>query len=633
MIMKKFILSSFFIFSFLLCFGNINTEVDSLYKLLATSHDSLKAEILTDLCWELRNSDPEKSIEYGLEAIEFAQQNNDYENYIKAHSFIGVAYRILGKYSEALDYYFKGLELSKQYNDKEQEGYSYINIGNLYIYQEYYNIAIENLLKAREIAEAINHKRMLAYTYLNLGRTKMLKKEYNEALDYLEKALDLRIELSNIPAQAVCYKYIGDVYFELNQYELAHENYNKTIETVDKDSDIDLLANAYVKKSFLYCQHGDYAKAKDFAEKSLWLANEIGSRLLIRDAFKVLSKVNYQLGRYKKASDYNNRIINLNDTLFNQELSEKIFDLEYRLEKQKKQTEIDLLNKDKTIKELELHRTRLFNIALLMILALLAGTFIYVLYTLKHRRQQNLLLEKQKEELSKINATKDKMFLIIGHDLRGPIGNLRSLIEMLLDDEEVVNNQNLKDVFNVFFKSIQSVSDLLENLLLWAKSQRGELNFNPEKVRLNTVIHKNLQLFKTIADHKNISLKAELDSDYDVYVDVNMIMTVLRNIISNALKFTSSGGKILIRVFNEKKYYKVTVTDTGIGFDKNTGKQIFNTKNFYTTFGTNNETGSGLGLILCKEFVEINGGEIWAESVPDRGTVFYFTLPVASENK
>jgi signal transduction histidine kinase len=631
--MKKFFLSSVFIFPFFLCFGNINTEVDSLYKLLATSHDSLKAEILTDLSWELRNSDPEKSIKYGLEAIEFAQQNNDYENYIKAHSFVGVAYRILGKYSEALDYYFKGLELSKQYNDKEQEGYSYINIGNLYIYQEYYNIAIENLLKAREIAESIRHKRMLAYTYLNLGRTKMLKKEYDEALEYLEKALDLRIELKNIPAQAVCYKYIGDVYFELNQYELAHKNYNKTIETVDKDSDIDLLANAYVKKSFLYCQHGDYAKAKDFAEKSFWLANEIGSRLLIRDAFKVLSKVNYNLGYYKKAADFNNQIIALNDTLFNQELTEKIFDLEYRLEKQKKQAEIDLLNKDKTIKELELHRTRLFNIALLMILALLAGTFIYVLYSLKHRRQQNLLLEKQKEELSKINATKDKMFLIIGHDLRGPIGNFRSLIEMLLEDEEVVNNQNLKDVFNVFFKSIQSVSDLLENLLLWAKSQRGELNFNPEKVRLNTVIHKNLQLFKTIADYKNISLKAELDSDYDVYVDVNMIMSVIRNIISNALKFTSSGGKIFIQVFNEKKYYKVTVMDTGIGFDKNTGKQIFNTKNFYTTFGTNNETGSGLGLILCKEFVEINGGEIWAESVPDKGTVFYFTLPVASENK
>jgi len=630
--MKKFVLSNFFIFLFFLCFGSINTEVDSLYKLLAISHDSLKAEILNELSWEQRNSFPEKSIEHGLKAMELARKYEDYENYIQAHSFVGVAYRILGKYSESLDYYFKGLELAQKYNDKELEGYFYINIGNLYIYQEYYSIAIENLLKAKEIAEEIEHKRMLAYIFLNLGRAKMLKKEYKEALDYLEKALDLRIELNNIPAQAVCYKYIGDVYFELNQYEFAHKNYNKTIETVDKNSDIDLLANAYVKKSFLYCQHGDYYKAKDFAEKSLMLANEIGSRLLIRDAFKVLSKVNYQLGSYKKASDYNNLIINLNDTLFNQELSEKIFDLEYQLEKQKKQAEIDLLNKDKKIKELELHRTRLFNMALLVILALLVGTFIYVLYTLKHRRQQNFLLEKQKEELSKINATKDKMFLIIGHDLRGPIGNLRSLIEMLLDDEEIVNNHNLKDVFNVFFKSIQSVSDLLENLLLWAKSQRGELNYQPEIVRLNSIIHKNLQLFKTIADHKNISLKAELNSDYDVYVDVNMIMSVLRNIISNALKYTSSGGFVSIAVDKKEQFCKVAVKDTGIGFNEKTAKEIFNSQKFFTTSGTNNEVGSGLGLILCKEFVERNRGEIWAESVPDKGTVFYFTLPVASEN-
>jgi len=632
--MKKFLLSNLLLIITILSLGNNNQEIDSLYKLLGTTHDSLKADVFNDLSWELRNSEPGKSIEYGLKAIDLAQKYNDYDNYIKAHSFVGVAYRILGKYSEALDYYFKGLELSKKYDAKEQEAYSYINIGNLYIYQEYYNIAIENLLKAKEIAEKINHKRILAYTYLNLGRAKMLKKEYNDALNYLQNALTLRIELSNVPAQAVCYKYIGDVYFALNEDELAHENYDKTIETVDKDSDIDLLANAYVKKSFLYCQHEDYFLAKDFAEKSLRLANEIGSRLLVRNAYKVLSQLNYQLGNYKKAADYNNRIISLNDTLFNQELTEKIFDLEYRLEKQRKQAEIDLLNKDKKIRELELHRTRLFNITLLIILALLAGIFIYVLYTLKHRRQQNLLLRKQKEELSRTNATKDKMFLIIGHDLRGPIGNLRALIEMLLEDEEIASNQNLKEVFNVFFKSIQSVSDLLENLLLWAKSQRGELNFQPEKVCLNTIIHKNLQLFKTIADHKNISLTAELKSSYDVYADVNMIMTVLRNIISNAIKYTSSGGSIFITVDNENShYYKVTIQDSGIGFDKKTAAEIFNSKKFYTTSGTNNETGSGLGLILCKEFIELNDGKIWAESEPDHGTVFYFTLPVASDNK
>lgn len=628
--MKKiFLIFLLAIFTTSIYSNNLNI-VDSLYQALNTSHDSLKAEILNELSWELRNSNPDKSIDHGLRAMELAQKYDDHENYIQAHSFVGVAYRILGKYSESLDYYFKGLELAKQYNDKELEGYSYINIGNLYIYQEYYNIAIENLLKAKDIAEAINHKRMLAYIYLNLGRSKMLKKEYDDALGNFEKALDLRIELNNIPGQAVCYKYIGDVYFEQNQFEKAHQNYDKTIETVDKDSDIDLLANAYVKKSFLYCQNDNHQEAKFFAQRSLDLATKVGARLLIRDAYKVLSRVNYNLGNYKKAADFNNQIIALNDTLFNQELSEKIFDLEYRLEKQKKQAEIDLLNKDKKIKELELHRTRLFSIALLIILGILSGTFLYVLHSLKHRRKQNQLLEKQKEELARINATKDKMFLIIGHDLRGPVGNLRSLIEMLLEDEEVMNNKNLLDVFNVFMKSIQSVSDLLENLLLWAKSQRGEINFHPELVSLNSIINRNLQLFKTIADHKGISLNVDFENNYDVFVDKNMIMTVVRNIISNALKYTPAGGSILITINQEDHYYKVAVKDTGIGFDERTAKEIFSSKNFYTTNGTNNEVGSGLGLILCKEFVEKNSGKIWAEGKPDQGASFYFTIPVAN---
>ncbi|MFO7828115.1 MAG: tetratricopeptide repeat protein, partial [Bacteroidales bacterium] len=207
--MKKYLLFILFIFSFSSILANNNQVIDSLYQELNRTHDSLKAEILNELSWELRNSFPEKSIELGLSAMEMAQKFDDYENYIQAHSFVGVAYRILGKYSESLDYYFKGLELAQKYDDKELEGYSYINIGNLYIYQEYYNIAIENLLKAKDIAEGINHKRMLAYIYLNLGRAKMLKKEYDDALDYFQQALDLRIELNNIPGQAVCYKYIG----------------------------------------------------------------------------------------------------------------------------------------------------------------------------------------------------------------------------------------------------------------------------------------------------------------------------------------------------------------------------------------------------------------------------------------
>ena len=219
------------------------------------------------------------------------------------------------------------------------------------------------------------------------------------------------------------------------------------------------------------------------------------------------------------------------------------------------------------------------------------------------------------------------MFLIIGHDLRGPIGNLKSLIEILLEDEDIIKDKSLVETFNIFMKSVHSVSDLLENLLLWAKSQRNEVVFSPENISLSTVVNRSLQLFRTIAEHKEIRLSIVMENNYDVFADKNMIMTVFRNVISNAIKFTPRGGVIDIKVTKEDENYKISIKDSGVGFDQETGNKIFDTRNFYTTTGTNNEAGSGLGLLLCKEFIELNRGKIWAESVPDEGATFYFTLP------
>jgi len=183
---KNLLLSLFLLVSFFSTAENYSV-VDSLYKQLINAHDSSKAYILNELSWELRNSEPQKSVDYGLEAIKFAEKFKDYENLVKSHSFIGVAYRILGNYSESMDYYYKGLELAKKYGEREQEGYAYINIGNLHIYQGYYYNAIENLNKARLIAEELDHKRMLAYVHLNLGRAQMLRHENYDALENFQK--------------------------------------------------------------------------------------------------------------------------------------------------------------------------------------------------------------------------------------------------------------------------------------------------------------------------------------------------------------------------------------------------------------------------------------------------------------
>ena len=590
--------------------ANNDEQVDSLYKQISIVDDSLKANLLNELSWELRNSEPEKSIDYGLEAIKLAEKYNNYEELVKAYSFIGVAYRILGNYSEAIDYYYNGLQLAKKYEIKDQEGYAYINIGNLNIYQGYYYNAIENLSKALEIAEKLDHKRMIGYVHLNLGRAQMLKKEYQEALNNFEKALEIRIEIDQISGQAVCYKYIGDSHYALKNKNLALSNYNKSLEVVDKDADKDLVANIYNVIAEIYLESENFILAKENVTKSLLIAEEIGAKLIIRDNYKILSEIYLRTENYKQASKYLSYIIDYNDTLFNQQLSEKIFNLEYKFEKQRRQTEIDILNKDKRIKELELNKARSRNITLLVILILISVLLIYVLISLKSRREQNQKLEKQKNELDNINKTKDKMFLIIGHDLRGPIGNLKSLIEMLLEDDEIMNNKDLVDTFRIFMKSVQSVSDLLENLLLWAKSQRGEILFTPEDVSLNAIINKSLQLFRTISDHKGVELKTSIIGNCAIHADNNMILTVVRNLLSNAIKYTPKGGNIFISVEKEDKFYKVIIKDTGVGFSKETAQRIFDEKSFYTTTGTNNEAGSGLGLLLTSEFVKANGGNI-----------------------
>ncbi len=628
--MKKNLLFILLLFIPIFVNANSNPLVDSLYKKLINANDSLKAQVLNELSWELRNSEPEKSIDYGLEAIKFAEKYENSEELVKAHSFIGVAYRILGNYSESMDYYYKGLELAKKYGETEQEGYAYINIANLHIYQGYYYNAIENLNKAKEIAEKLSHKRMLGYIHLNIGRAQMLREENYEALENFNKALELRTDIDQVSGKAVCYKYIADIYLELGDNALALENYRHSLEVVDKNMDKDLYANIHTMLAKAYFLNGNYDLATANAEKSMKIASDVGAKLIIRDNYQILSDIDLKTGKYKSAAKHLERIINYNDTLFNQQLSEKMFNLEYRFEKQRKQAEIDLLNKDKQINELELRRARTYNSALLIILALITALFVFVSISLKHRREHNKLLEKQKKELDNINKTKDKMFLIIGHDLRGPIGNLKSLIEMLLEDEEIASNKSLLETFSIFMKSVQSVSDLLENLLLWAKSQRNEISFSPENISINTIINRNLQLFRTIADHKGIKLNARMADNYDVFADKNMLMTVVRNIISNSIKYTPTGGSINIAIEHDNQYNKVIIKDTGVGFDEETAHKILDTKNFYTTSGTNNEVGSGLGLLLSKEFVEMNGGKIWAESTPGMGATFYFTVPVSN---
>ncbi|MDY0254093.1 MAG: SpoIIE family protein phosphatase [Tenuifilaceae bacterium] len=380
--------------------GNDEQQVDSLSEILATQTDSSRTSTLLALSWELRNSNPELAISYGQEAIDLSLKFNDFENLAKAYSFVGVAYRVMGKYSQSIDYYFLGLDIATEHGITEQEGYAYLNLANLYIYQEYCNNALDNLKKAEEIALKIDSKSMLSYVYLYVGRTLVLKNEPSRALEFFQKALNIRIETNSIPEQAVCYKYIGDVYLSMNDQQAALMSYDKSLSVIDRDADRSLYADLLEKKSTISFQQKDLNRAKALAKQSMNIAHEIGASFTARNATQTLANIALSRGEYQMALEYLNRIIDFNSHLFSQQLSEKIFLLEYQLEKQQKEAKIEMLNKDNIIKELKLEKAKSYNFTYLFIIILLLALFITSLFLLKVRRKRNDLLEAQNQEIA-----------------------------------------------------------------------------------------------------------------------------------------------------------------------------------------------------------------------------------------
>ncbi len=236
-------------------------------------------------------------------------------------------------------------------------------------------------------------------------------------------------------------------------------------------------------------------------------------------------------------------------------------------------------------------------------------------------------LQEQNVQLQKLNASKDKFFSIISHDLRSPFSTLLGLTEFVVTNFDKYDRDKLKQHIHILRSSAERLYALLENLLTWARLQRGAMQCEPVEFDLFGTFQENMAIFVPKADEKEITLNNEIQKNMLVYADPRMVDTVVRNLISNALKFTESGGIITISATPQEQQVEVRVTDTGRGMDEKGMAKLFRIDAHYTRVGTDGEQGTGLGLILCQELVEQNGGKIWVESEVDKGTTFRFTIP------
>ena len=245
----------------------------------------------------------------------------------------------------------------------------------------------------------------------------------------------------------------------------------------------------------------------------------------------------------------------------------------------------------------------------------------------KEIEKQKTILEKQRTELEALNATKDKFFAIIAHDLKNPFSTVLSISELLAREFENFDSDSLKNFIHQIYKYSNNTFNLLENLLQWSMVQTGRMPLRPKIVNIKNIIDENVELLVGNANQKNIDIKVNAHKECSAYVDVNQITTVVRNLLSNAIKFTPSEGLIVVETEEHGNYWRITVKDTGLGISETNLSKLFQIDSNPTTYGTSQEKGTGLGLILCKEFVERNGGKIWVESKVGEGTSFFFTIP------
>lgn len=291
-----------------------------------------------------------------------------------------------------------------------------------------------------------------------------------------------------------------------------------------------------------------------------------------------------------------------------------------------------------------------YLLTVVLALMIVVGIVLYYQYRIKKKansllalhikliHSQNAELQKNNDKLAasetnlqESNRTKDRFFSIISHDLKGPLNSLTGLLQILVKYVDSFSKEELKEFAGNMDKSVRNLLDLLNNLLQWSKAQSGNIEYRPKKADLQKVVTETIDVLSGLASNKGIELKAHIPVGLLIYADVDMLSFTLRNLIFNAIKFTHKGGKVQVEATNKSEMMEIAVIDNGIGISNHDMAKLFKIDTYHTTNGTANEMGTGLGLILCREFVEKNGGKIFVESEVNKGTTFKFTVPISKK--
>lgn len=574
-------------------------------------------------------SDPSKAIQYYTEALNFTDRLRKKER-DRLHAAIlhnlAVIYQNLGEEKLAFENFLSAITYAEQAKDTSMLAIAYNNIGLAYNNSGDYEKSIYYLNRSLSLAETLDSKLDIYRAHLNLANTLSNMERFQEALHNYEIAESIYKQLRPDSPPAIILHNRGSTLAKMKRYAEAETLLNESLKMCE---DLDIREGMYYNHNILgqvLLEQGRNEEAIFHLNQAILLAKESGNAQLIQSSRQALYKSYAAANKYKEAFSVLNTYKAFSDSLTNLEKEKELATIENKLELNR-QSEI---NRSLEIRQAQQEKQLQYQLILIVAGALVILLVVVFLFMMrKSAREKEEILKQvrtQKEELEQLNRSKDKLFAIIAHDLRSPMSSMQGVLHLIKD--HVLSQKDMSKLIQELEVSVQQNVDVMEDLLAWAKEQLSGVKMEKIPVNVQSVVGEVISSQSFLAAKKGISVSIEVPESKEVLADPNALQLVIRNLISNSIKYTKEGDEIKVSLSDLSSRTRLIIKDTGIGIPEEAADKIFESRS-WTREGTQREKGSGFGLSLSKEFVERMNGKIWFESEVGKGSTFYVELPKA----
>jgi signal transduction histidine kinase/Flp pilus assembly protein TadD len=656
-------------------------QIDSLKNLIDKSEGKQKLKLLVEIGYFLSSENPNEAIKYLDEAISLAdninsrwskadaifnkgvalwhlgeitqsdklyeeainiyEEFNDSLSLIKVFNSQAINHQMKGNVDLAFETFLRSLDYAKKIGDNATILNTLLNIGVMYDNNGDYENCLKYYLEGLKYAEN-SDKATLALLQSYIAEVYLSQKNIENAEKYLEQAIQNSLAANDSKSLIWAYSILGNIQLDKNNYQAAERYFTESLQLA-RNIDYKLeIIHALSDLGKYYNRINNFSGAEKSLSEAFNLAKELNSLTDLSIIYKEFSELYSKNQNFKKAFEFHQKYKEISDSLFIISNSEKITEFKTKHELKQKERETELLMHENDLQKKIINSQKIIALVI-SLLAIASIIFIWVLLRNRNKilKAKNLLqfkndeiennrteISEKNEVLAELNATKDKFFSIIAHDLRNPIAAFVNISELLELDYDKISDKDKREIISQMNSSSKNLIRLLENLLTWARLSNNKIDVYPETLLMKDVLELSIHPYLQSAQNKKIKITVDVPDELTIITDRFIIQTIIGNLINNAIKFSNQHSEINVSLKTGNSFYKLIVRDNGIGIEESQLRNIFILGKISTGRGTMGESGTGLGLVLVKELVEILNWQIEAKSKVNSGSEFVITIPV-----